>query len=53
MQRAYDLLVWLTPEQLDRLMEEWKKDTASGATNTRDGKTEQIKTPVSTAIVSK
>lgn len=51
-QRAHDLLMRLTPAQLDRLVEEWEKDTAQGADNTPDGKAEQIKTPVSAPIIT-
>lgn len=53
MQRAYDLLMRLTPAQLDRLMEEWEKEEAAqGATNTPDGKTEQIDATVSASIIT-
>lgn len=53
MQRAYDLLERLTPAQLDRLMEEWEKDTALGVGSTPDGKAEQgltanVRTPIIT-----
>lgn len=41
----------LTPKQLDYVIEQWETDTASGATNTRDGKTEQIAKPVSVSII--
>lgn len=38
--RAYDLILRLTDEQLDRIMQEWEKDTALGAANTKSGKVE-------------
>lgn len=53
LQQAYDLLVRLTPEQLDQLMEEWEKDTALGAANTKSGGVEQVVTGLnSTSIIT-
>lgn len=40
MEKAYDLLVKLSDEQLDRIMQTWEKDTALGAANTKSGKVE-------------
>lgn len=41
---AYNILVRLNDEQLDRVLQEWEKDTALGAANTKSGKVEQVAT---------
>ena len=53
MQQAYDLLVRLTPAQLDYVIKLWETEEAAlGAANTKSGGVEQVVTGLnSTSII--
>ena len=54
MREAYDLLVRLTDEQLDRIIQAWEKDTALDAANTESGVVEHgLAANVSASIITR
>ena len=51
MRQAYDLILKLSDEQLDRITQEWEKDTALGAANTEGGGVEQVMTGLNSTFI--